>query len=122
MPRTAMTPQVLKAPYDATPYNLLTFAAADPTNGNQYKMNGDQILIARNTGVAARTITVTSAPDPYGRTKDITTLSMAAGAIYMFSKFNTPGWRQTDGNVYFTAEHAEVTIAIVDLSLNRSFG
>lgn len=121
MPRTSLTPQVLAGPYEATPYTVLTFAAADAVNGNQYKMNGDQVLLARNTGAGARTITITSAADPYGRTKDITALSLAAGETVMFSKWNTAGWRQTDGNVYFTAEHAEVTVAIVDLQKNRSF-
>lgn len=121
MPRTTLTPQVLPGPYSATPYVAATFAAGDAVNGNQFKINGDQLLIARNTGVAARTITITSAADPYGRTKDITALSMAAGATYVFSKFNTPGWRQSDGYLYFTVEDPEVTIAIIDLANNRSF-
>lgn len=121
MPRTNLTAQVLPAPYSATPYAVLTFVAGDAANGNHYSMNGDQLLIAKNTGVAARTITITSAADPYGRTKDVTALSIAAGATVMFSKFNTPGWRQTDGKVWIAVEHAEVTICIVDLANNRSF-
>lgn len=121
MPRTTLTPQVVPGPYSATPYLVVTLAAGDAVNGNQYGMNGDQMLIARNSGAGARTITVTSAPDAFGRTKDITALSIAAGGLVVFSKFNTPGWRQTDGRVWFSVEHAEVLVAIIDLANNRSF-
>lgn len=122
MPQTVLTPQTLAAPNTATPHTVLTFTAADVANGNRFKLNGDQILLARNTGVGARTVTISSAPDPWGRVGDVTALSIAAGATVMFSKFNPQGWRQSDGYLNFAAEHAEVLFAIVDLSLNRQFG
>jgi hypothetical protein len=122
MTQTTLTPQVLPAPTDAAPHLTLTFTAADAANGNRFKLNGDQILIARNTGAGARTVTITSAPDPYGRLGDVSALSIPAGGIVVFSKFNTAGWRQSSGYLHFSGEHAEVVFAILDLGLNRNFG
>jgi hypothetical protein len=47
----------------------------------------------------AATVTIASAPDPYGRTKDIATYSLAAGEFAAFWIGKTAGWRQSAGSV-----------------------
>jgi hypothetical protein len=47
----------------------------------------------------AATVTIASAPDSYGCTKDIATYSLAAGEFAAFWIGRTAGWRQSDGKV-----------------------
>lgn len=121
MARATLTPQVLPGPFEANPYMVVTWAAADVANGNQFRLTGEQILLVRNDDVGAQTVTVTSAA-LNGRTKDVTALSLAAAATVAFSKFNSPGWQQSDGMLYFSGAHANIKFAIIDLASNRSFG
>lgn len=93
----------------------LTFTAADATNKEQVALTGREIIIARNTGAGARTVTITSTADELGRTDDITADSIPAGEFHIYGPFGLEGWEQTDGNLYFEAEHAEVTFAIIRL-------
>jgi len=102
MAYTAIAPQVTAGPYisegAAAQMTTLTWTAGDATNLNEVTMTTKRILIlVRNvSGGAAGTVTVTSSDDPYGRTSDITTFSVAdtafAGRI-----FEAPGWEQTLG-------------------------
>lgn len=66
------------------------------------------MLMVRNTDAGTQTVTITSTTDSLGRTGDITTYSMAAGAIAFFGPFDTDGWRQSDGNLYAVGSHANV--------------
>ena len=102
MARTALTVAVPKGPYDAVTANGLDFAftAADEVNGNAFACTGRELVLVRNTHATdATTVTISSAPDPYGRTKDITAYSLAAGEFAAFWIGKTAGWRQSDGKV-----------------------
>ena len=95
---------------------LLVWTAADITNFNSFAMSGKDIVLAWNTGASPYTITITSAPDPvYGRSKDITTESIAAGDIRCYGVPQLDGWRQSDGAFYLQASNAAVKFAIVSL-------
>lgn len=91
----------------------LTETAADVSNGNQFVMSGDEQIIAHNSGASAYTVTLSSAPDFLGRTKDITTYSIAAGAIAYFGPFKTHGWKQSTGKFFLDASNAAIKYAIV---------
>lgn len=93
---------------------VLTATAADPVNFQQTTHTGRELIIAHNTGAVARTVTITSAP-LFGRTKHITSDSIAAGAREVFGPFPVAGWRQDDGNLYFQADNAEVTFSVIRL-------
>lgn len=94
--------------------------AADATNKEQVALTGREIVVAHNTGVGARTVTFTSVADGQtGRTGDISAYSIPAGEIAFFGPFTTRGWRQTDGMLYFEAEHAEVEIHVLRLPVNN---
>lgn len=104
-------------PESATPQlSPLTWTAADVT-GNTITMPGSRVLVLfRNSGASARTVAVTSSPDPYGRKADIPPTNLAAGEI--FAKFFEPrGWEQNLGgrNLAVLASHAEVLIAAIAL-------
>jgi hypothetical protein len=93
----------------------LTMAAGDVANKNQFAATGDEVVIAHNTNGSAQTITVTSSPDPYGRTKDISAYSIGAGEYAVFGPFELTGWVQTDGKVYLEVSHADVKLGVVKL-------
>ena len=103
MARTAMTVVVPKGPYDSIAANALDFAltAADAGNGNAFVCRGRELLLVRNThAMDDATITISSARDPCGRTKDITTYSLSAGEFAAFWIGRSIGWRQTDGKAW----------------------
>lgn len=119
MARTTLTRTVPLGPYPALPVaaNALdvTMTAADATNDNQFVLDGPCIIIAHNTGVAARTITLTSVADEKNRTGDITAYSIGPSEYMAFYVSATGGWKQSTGYMYLDAEHAEVKIGVLKL-------
>ena len=114
MARTTLTKSTAAGAY-ATAGVVLTMTAADASNQNQFVANGNDLVIAHNTGASARTITITSVADPYGRSGSITTESIAAGAYKLFGPYSLVGWVQTDGKIYLEASHADVKFGVVTL-------
>jgi len=92
---------------------VLTMTAADVTNFEQVTHAGKVVVIAHNTGASAYTVTVESVVDALGRTGDITTYSMAAGAYAAFGPFDLEGWKQTDGKLYFKASNVAVKFGVI---------
>jgi len=90
--------------------------AADATNKEQFFSTGKELVIAHNTGVSTRTITITSvASARNNRTGDITTYSLGAGEYAALGPFEREGWMQSDGYIYLEASHADVKFGIVTL-------
>jgi|SRR5579862_4515064 len=112
MARTALTPQQMTGPFVAT-VPTLTFAAADPSNGNLFAMSKGDILLIYNSGGSSYTFTLTSVADQHARTGDIAAQSITAGAFAVYGPLDFPGWQQTDGNFYLTASNASVKFAII---------
>lgn len=119
MARTALTVQTTIAKHPASvAANAadFTFAAGDAGNGNYFVHTGRQLILARNTGAGARTITLQSAPDVLNREQDITAYSIGAGEFAIFPQpLALDGWRQSNGQFYIDVEHAEVTLAVITL-------
>lgn len=115
MARTVLTP--IEAPggrpltlTDATP------VAADTSNGNRFLITGREILIIENTGgsthtVTFQTIAVAGRQDPNHNTA----INVAAGAQKVCGPFPLKEYKQTDGYLYVTANHAEVTFTVLKL-------
>ncbi len=78
--RTALTPKALKTPYSDVSANDLdfAFAAADQANGNAFPFSGWEVILLQNSGASPATVTLASALDTYGRTKDIRTYTWQA--------------------------------------------
>ncbi len=117
MPRVSIT----KSPalgeygnYTAAAADLAELAA-DVANKNQFVFQPRDLLIVHNTDAAPQTFTVTSVADrKTGRTKDITTYSLAAGKIAVVGPFlDQDGWMQTDGYVYVEASAATVKFGVI---------
>jgi hypothetical protein len=118
MPRTSLTPKAAVGSYGdytvATTADL-TMTAADVSNLNQFAASGNDLVFAYNTGGSAYTVTVTSAPDAFGRSKDIATYSIGAGLFSVFGPLKLMGWVQTDGKIYLQASNVAVKFGIVAL-------
>lgn len=120
MPRQTIAPIVVAGPYDALPITNITWTPTVVADGHQVALNGDQLILVRNTGVGARTVTVNAVNDPFGRTTAaLTAVSIPAGQMRVLPRFPITGWRQADGMLYLTGEHAEVEFAVLDLRNNR---
>lgn len=93
----------------------LTMTAADVANMNQFTAGGKDLLVIHNTGGSDYTFTVTSSADERGRTKDITTETVAAGVYKIVGPLELTGWVQADGKVYIAGSNAVVKFGIVAL-------
>lgn len=93
----------------------LTMTAADTSDLNQFVANGNDLVIAHNTGASAYTVTITSMPDPFGRTKDIAAYQLEVGDYAVFGPFALTGWVQTDGKIYLQANNAAIKFGVVQL-------
>lgn len=90
----------------------LTETAENTTDHSQFALTTNDIVVIHNTGGSSYTYTVTSIADPYGRTGNITTQSIAAGAIHLLGPLSLEGWRQTDGKLYLDASNVAVKFGI----------
>lgn len=93
----------------------LTMTAADTVNKEMVALTGNELVVAHNTGAAEHTVTVTSVVDEMGRTGNVAAYAVGAGEYAVFGPFGTEGWRQSDGKLYFEANHAEVLFGVVKL-------
>lgn len=91
----------------------VTKTAADTTNKEQFRITGRDLLLIHNTGGSSATWTATSVDDPYGRSEDITTESIAAGAIHVYGPTRMEGWAQTDGTFHCEASSTDVEFAVI---------
>lgn len=114
-----ITPISMKGPFDAMTAGLITFAfTAGNAGGDTISITGRQFIVIQNTGVGARTFTITSVADEKGRTGDITAYSLAAGEFAYFpgGLTNSPGWKNSStGLLTITPSHAEVKYAVFTL-------
>lgn len=90
----------------------ITFTAANVANKEQTDLTGRETVVCFNSGAGAHNITFTSIACDHGRTNDLTE-AIAAGAYKISPRFTLMGWRQTDGKLYFEADHAEVKFAVI---------
>lgn len=114
MATTVIVKTTLPGPYDTdgvTP----TWQAGDNVNGNHFLSTGKEILLVRNDDAGPQTVTVTSAPDPQGRTGDISADSVAAGAYAAYQKFPVSGWRNAAGEIVVTVSDAAVFLAVLQI-------
>lgn len=117
MPRTTITPKTVVGGYGT--YSAdgadFTFTAADTSNYNQAVASNNDLILAFNSGASPYTVTITSVADPFNRSGDITTYSLAAGEYAVFGPFSNIGWKQTDGYLYFQGSNAAVKFAVIAL-------
>lgn len=117
-PPTVLTIQTLKGPFDVIGANDadVSFAAGTITDGDTFACTGRELLLVKN-GAGTNTITITSTADEDGRTGDITTYSLGANEVAMFTVglTNSIGWKSTSGTIRITVSSANVTVAVLKL-------
>lgn len=118
MPRTPINAITPIGPYPTLPLTAnsadVVETVADPVNGSQvaFGTSSEMLVIAHNTHATnPYTVSITSSPDGLNRTGDITGYTLQATEFAAF-KVARSGWRQSDGNVYLTAENAAVKFMI----------
>ena len=96
---------------------MLTFAAGDATNGNKVIMGGQRVLLLiRNSGAGAGTVSIKSSKDSHGRLADIDAFSIAADAI-VHRIFEPDGWEQVTGGKDLLITPSAVTIEIAAIRI-----
>lgn len=111
MARQTHTAVTSTGKYPTAPVTL-TATAADATNFEETAHTGREVIIFRNSGASSRNITITSVADNRNRSGDVT-FALAAGAIKAIGPLGIEGWRQSNGMLYFQANHAEVLISVL---------
>lgn len=93
----------------------LTWTTGDVT-GMTVAVSGSTkyLVLMRNTGVGARTVTIASVADsPFNRTGDITAYSIGAGEYAHFYFSATDGWKDGSNLITITPSHAEVEFMLI---------
>lgn len=111
MARQTITAVAGTGQYPTAPATL-TATAADASNFEETAHTGREVIIFRNSGATTRNITITSVADNHNRTGDVT-FTLATGAIKAVGPLGIEGWRQSNGMLYFQADHAEVLITVI---------
>jgi hypothetical protein len=92
----------------------LTWTAADTANGNQFTLTGRELLLVRNVGAGTHTVTFqTVAVDGRQDPLHNTAINITAGAYVLFGDFELRGFRQSDGKLYVSANHAEIEFLVI---------
>jgi hypothetical protein len=111
MSRTALTPVDVPGTKPQVA-GWLTFAAADPVNGNAIALTHLAVMVyARNSGESAANLEVLSVADGYGRTDDATFM-IPAGDILELGPYGSAGFAQADGALWLDASSADVGLSV----------
>jgi len=112
MARTEIAAQELPGGYDYDGANL-TWTAADVANGNDTPCTGREIILVRNDDAGGSLVTIVSAADALGRTKDCEK-TVAASEYAQFGPFPVTGW-SSGGRLEFDGANANVMFAVLRL-------
>jgi hypothetical protein len=117
MSYTPLTPQQPTDGSDAINPNLaLSEVASDSVNGNSFPLTGHEVLLLRNTDTSDHHVTISSAPDPLGRTSDIESYDIPSGTTAVISFLGLTGisgWVQDDGNLYFQTDSNTIKASVL---------
>jgi hypothetical protein len=121
MTATAITPQTILGPFASTngDAGVHDFTWADSTAAatDTLLCNGNDVLMAYNSGSVAGTVTITSVADEKNRLDTITAYSMAAGdyAVFGVGLTNSKGWMDSAKKITVTTSAVEVKVAVLRL-------
>lgn len=85
---------------------VVTLTNVDSVNNNMFPNDGRTLLVIYNPTGGALTFTLSSVADGLGRTGDLTSVSVAAGKVWVGGPFRKRDFDQTGtdvGNVYVQA-------------------
>lgn len=115
MAATTITKTAGPSPYPATATEFL-WTAGDVGNGNDVVLTGKDILLVWNSdGAVQRTFTITSQPDPYGRSQHITAQALDAGEFAIFGPVPLSGWADANRKLNLASSNAAIKFAVITL-------
>ncbi len=119
MPRSTLVKTIAPGPYP-TAGIAVTYAAVNAVDGSQFIMTGEELLLAKNSHATDdQTVTISSVACSHGRTKDITTETIVAGAVHMFGPFTKKeGWVQTSNMLFVQGSTIDILLAVIQLPNN----
>lgn len=119
MARSTLVKTAAPGPYP-TAGVAVTYAAVNVSDGSQFVMTGEELLLVKNSHATdPQTVTISSVACSHGRTKDITTESIVAGAIHMFGPFTRKeGWAQSNNMLYVQGSTTDILLAVIQLPNN----
>jgi hypothetical protein len=107
MPRTALS--IVDSSKAGTV--LPAAVAADVANGNSVTSDGKSyVIIATNSGVTLRTITITPTATVDGLVPAARTVTLASGVVKVLGPYDTASYSET---LQISADHAEVKFQVV---------
>jgi len=120
MARTNIASQQLMGAYPplplgATGADLMFTAIDDPVSRSTPLIDNKTVVLAFNTDVAARTITISSIADTQNRLGDITAYSVVAGHIASFGPFRSAGWASAGALLYIDISDPKLRLAVIQL-------
>lgn len=91
-----------------------TMTAHDTVNENDFLTTGREMLLIESTDAGSQDVVITSAPDSYGRTQDLT-VAVGAGELRAVFFSTRDGWMQSDGAIYLDCTVATIAYAVLRL-------
>jgi hypothetical protein len=113
MPRVLITKTTAPGSYPTAGVTV-TFQAAAPASDEHFVLEGNDLLIARNTHVSDPfTVTITSQPNSRNRSRSITAESLATGVYKIYGPFTErEGWSAA-GYLQLEASDASIEFAVI---------
>jgi hypothetical protein len=113
MVRAALPIETARGVAPLTP-ETITFTSANVADGNSFTFTGREVLLVFNDGASTRTITfqtiaVNGRQDPLHNSAQ----NITAGQYLLYGPFTRGGFRQDDGLIYVSANHAEVKFCVI---------
>jgi hypothetical protein len=124
MARVLIAAQTLPGAYPTLPITpgsrVLAFQAVDTGLGNYTPLveNKTTIWVKNGHATDAKTVTITSVADTFGRTGDVAAYSLAAGELAPFGPFKAAGWSHgagTTGGIWIDGSSTDIKVAVVTL-------
>ena len=91
-----------------------TFVAHDTVNENEFVLTGREILLIQSTDAGVQDVVISSTPDSFGRTQDLT-VAVAAGADVALAFLTREGWMQPEGTLHLDCTVATIAYAVLRL-------
>lgn len=121
----ALTVQTILGPFDAVgngstaPLSQVDFVwtASQGTDGNTFVCTGREIILAQNTNVGDKTITIVSVDDETNRSENIGAYTMQTLTFSVFGQGLTlsKGWMSAGKTIRINTNSADVLLAVLRL-------
>jgi hypothetical protein len=101
--------------YSAVNAARFSLQSADVVNKEEFQVSRGrrkEILVVNNTDSSAHTLIIETVPDPFGRKADVA-YNLPPRSFHSFGPFETVGWQQPDGKLYFEADDSSVRFAVL---------